>query len=136
MTASSSSTNPNNPPINAIDGSLATRWSTGTGQGPGQFFEIDFGGYVQLSQITLNSITGNQASVDGGGAYLLGSTPSAFSSNLIRSNQAGDQANTPGEQSRQAQSAGRHADGAIDTTLRAVRPRMITSGLGVVDTFA
>ena len=51
-------------------------------------------------------------------------------------NHAGDQANTPGEQSRQAQSAGRHADGAIDTTFRAVRPRVITSGLGVVDTFA
>jgi hypothetical protein len=55
VTASSSSTNPNNPPLNAIDGTLATRWSTGAAQGPGQFFEIDFGGYVQVSQITLNS---------------------------------------------------------------------------------
>ena len=55
VTASSSSTNPNNPPLNAIDGTLATRWSTGAAQGPGQFFEIDFGGFVQLRQITLNS---------------------------------------------------------------------------------
>jgi hypothetical protein len=47
--------NPGNPPINAVDGNPATRWSTGGAQGPGQYYEIDFRGYVQLSQITINS---------------------------------------------------------------------------------
>jgi hypothetical protein len=45
----------NNPPLNAIDGTPSTRWSTGAPQIPGQYFEIDFGGYVQLAQITLNA---------------------------------------------------------------------------------
>ena len=53
--ASAISSAANNAPINAIDGTLASRWSTGAAQVPGQYFEIDFGGYVQLSQITLNS---------------------------------------------------------------------------------
>jgi hypothetical protein len=52
---SASSSGPNDPPVNAIDGAQGTRWSTGAAQGPGQFYAIDFGGYVQLSQITLNS---------------------------------------------------------------------------------
>jgi hypothetical protein len=42
-------------PLNAIDGLLPTRWSTGAGQVPGQYYQIDFRGYVQLSQISLNS---------------------------------------------------------------------------------
>jgi hypothetical protein len=47
--------NPGNPPINAIDGNQGTRWSTGGAQGPGQYYQIDFGGYVQLSQVNFNS---------------------------------------------------------------------------------
>src|SRR6185436_8285364 len=54
-TVSASGAGPNDPVLNAIDGSSTTRWSTGSGQAPGQFFEIDFGGFVQLSQISLNS---------------------------------------------------------------------------------
>jgi hypothetical protein len=54
-TVSASASAPNDLPINAIDGAQGTRWSTGAGQAPGQYYEIDFGGYVQLSQITLNS---------------------------------------------------------------------------------
>ncbi|MFD2272963.1 flagellar hook-length control protein FliK [Undibacterium arcticum] len=56
--------------------------------------------------------------------------------NAGSSNHAGNQAGTPGEQSRQAQSAGHQQDGATDIAPRSVRPRVITSGLGVVDTFA
>jgi hypothetical protein len=52
---SASNSAANNPPLAAIDGSVQTRWSTGAGQSAGQYFEIDFGGYVQLSQVTLNS---------------------------------------------------------------------------------
>ncbi|HXI60336.1 MAG TPA: hypothetical protein VNO55_29935, partial [Polyangia bacterium] len=32
----------NNPPVNAIDGLLSTRWSTGTAQATGEYYEIDF----------------------------------------------------------------------------------------------
>lgn len=44
-----------NPPANAVDGLLGTRWSTGVGQAPGVYYQIDFGGFVQLSQINLNN---------------------------------------------------------------------------------
>jgi hypothetical protein len=52
---SASSSGPNDPPLNAIDGAPSSRWSAGAPQIPGQYFEVDFGGYVQLSQITLNT---------------------------------------------------------------------------------
>jgi hypothetical protein len=54
MTSASNSAG-NNPAINAIDGLLSTRWSTGAAQATGQYYEIDFGGFVQLNQITLNN---------------------------------------------------------------------------------
>src|SRR5258705_11437541 len=52
---SASSSAANNPPANAIDGLRASRWSTGVGQGFGEFFQLDFDGYVLLSQIRLDN---------------------------------------------------------------------------------
>src|SRR6266481_8241654 len=43
------------PPVNAVDGVLVSRWSTGVAQTPGQYYQIDFGGYVRLTQIVLDS---------------------------------------------------------------------------------
>lgn len=42
-------------PTNLIDGLPATRWSTGRGQGPGQYVQISFGGWIALSRLTLTS---------------------------------------------------------------------------------
>jgi hypothetical protein len=52
---SASNSAPLDPPMNAIDGMSTTRWSTGTGQSAGQYYQIDFGGYVELSQIVLDN---------------------------------------------------------------------------------
>src|SRR5258708_1757638 len=43
------------PAVNAIDGILVSRWSPGVAQTPGQYYQIDFGGYVRLNQIVLDS---------------------------------------------------------------------------------
>lgn len=48
-------------PANAIDGRPETRWSTGKGQGPGQYLQIDFGGWLTLSRLALESGGGNVA---------------------------------------------------------------------------
>jgi hypothetical protein len=42
-------------PANVVDGSIASRWSTGANQAPGQFFQIDFGGTVSLTQVVLDA---------------------------------------------------------------------------------
>jgi hypothetical protein len=52
---SASSAAPADPPVNAIDGNPATRWSTGTGQLPGEYYRIDFGGYVLLREVVLDN---------------------------------------------------------------------------------
>jgi hypothetical protein len=44
-----------NPPASAIDGIPVSRWSTGAPQAPGQTYVIDFGGYVRLARIVLDS---------------------------------------------------------------------------------
>ncbi|HVY26487.1 MAG TPA: discoidin domain-containing protein [Polyangiaceae bacterium] len=51
-----------NAPGNAIDGLPTTRWSTGKGQGPGQYLQIDFGGWLTLSRLALDS--GGASAVD------------------------------------------------------------------------
>jgi hypothetical protein len=47
----------NAPPVNpatyAIDGLLPTRFSTGAAQLPGQYLQLDFGGFVMVSQVVL-----------------------------------------------------------------------------------
>jgi hypothetical protein len=41
-------------PLNVADGNLASRWSTGANQGAGQYFQVDFGGKVALTQVVLD----------------------------------------------------------------------------------
>ena len=57
---------PNNPPEFAVDGLLPTSWFTGaaTGQAVGQYFRIDFGGFVVVDQITLNDNFGSTEALD------------------------------------------------------------------------
>jgi hypothetical protein len=44
---------PVNPPSYAIDGLQPTRYTTGAAQSAGQYLQIDFGGFVMLSQVVL-----------------------------------------------------------------------------------
>ncbi len=48
----------NNPASYAIDGLSPTRWSTGVNQQVGQYFQVDFGGLVQASQIVFDNSFG------------------------------------------------------------------------------
>jgi beta-glucosidase len=52
--ASSSVSHPVNPPSYAIDGLAPTRWSSGAPQAVGQYFQIDFGGFVMIDHITID----------------------------------------------------------------------------------
>jgi len=50
-----------NPPSNAIDGLMTDRWATGTAQAAdGQWFHIDFGTTVAISEVTLEQGTNLQ----------------------------------------------------------------------------
>jgi glucosylceramidase len=40
---------------NAVDDDATTRWSTGTGQQPGQFLQVDLGRRQQVSRIVLDT---------------------------------------------------------------------------------
>ncbi|OLE27708.1 MAG: hypothetical protein AUG44_09475 [Actinobacteria bacterium 13_1_20CM_3_71_11] len=42
-------------PSHAIDGNASTRWSTGTGQQPGQWFQVDLGKATTFAKLTLDS---------------------------------------------------------------------------------
>jgi hypothetical protein len=53
-TASASLSHPVNPPSYAIDGLSPTRWSTGAPQVAGQYFQIDFGGFVMIDRIAID----------------------------------------------------------------------------------
>jgi hypothetical protein len=50
-TATASQSNVVNPPSYAIDGLLPSRWSTGAPQAIGQYLQIDFGGFVMVSEV-------------------------------------------------------------------------------------
>ena len=52
----SSSTSGSDDPNNALDGNLATRWSTGGSQTPGQWFQVDMGSVNVFNKIVLNYI--------------------------------------------------------------------------------
>jgi hypothetical protein len=39
---------------NVVDNNIASRWSTGMNQAPGEYFQIDFGGTVSLTQVVLD----------------------------------------------------------------------------------
>jgi hypothetical protein len=45
----------NDLPSNVVDGNIVSRWSTGANQAPGQYFQIDFGGTVSLTQVVLDA---------------------------------------------------------------------------------
>jgi hypothetical protein len=51
---SASNFNFDNLPGYAVDGLLPSRWSTGVAQAPGIYYQIDFGGWVMLNNVTLN----------------------------------------------------------------------------------
>jgi hypothetical protein len=58
-TVSASGSAEGNPPEHAVDGEPVTFWSTGVGQGPGQYLELGFGGWVTLSRLALENSGGN-----------------------------------------------------------------------------
>jgi hypothetical protein len=41
--------------LNAVDDQLASKWTTGASQAPGQFFQIDFGGIRVFNRLTLDA---------------------------------------------------------------------------------
>ncbi|MDT5026065.1 MAG: glucosylceramidase [Micromonosporaceae bacterium] len=54
-TASASASSPNEPAANAIDANPATRWSTGHGMQPGDWFQIDLGSQQTFNQLVLDT---------------------------------------------------------------------------------
>ena len=55
FTATASSTEPGGSTANAFDGNLNTRWSSGTGQASGQWFEVDQGSSQWFNQIVMDA---------------------------------------------------------------------------------
>ena len=53
--ARASSSQPGDAPGNALDGDLATRWSTGAAQEPGQWFEVDMGAPQRFGEVVLDA---------------------------------------------------------------------------------
>jgi hypothetical protein len=47
--------NQNDFPANVADGTVASRWSTGANQTNGQYFQVDFGGTVSLTQVVMDA---------------------------------------------------------------------------------
>lgn len=54
-TATASSTEPGGSPLNALDGNLATRWSSGKPMTGGEWFQIDLGSVQTFDRIVLGS---------------------------------------------------------------------------------
>src|SRR6185312_3110164 len=54
-TVSASASSPDDPPGNAIDGNPATRWSTGHGMQPGDWFQVDLGSQQTFDRIVLDT---------------------------------------------------------------------------------
>ena len=52
----SSSTSGSDAPANALDGDLTTRWSTGTSQVNGQWFQVDMGSVNVFNKMVLNAV--------------------------------------------------------------------------------
>lgn len=57
-----------------IDGDLATRWSSGRGQDGTDWFQVNFGGTVKLTKITLNDTSDNSSNDYPRGYAVFGST--------------------------------------------------------------
>jgi hypothetical protein len=54
---------PAGPPIQGIDGNLTTKWTSGRSQDGTDFYQVDFGGTVKLTKITLDD-TGDNSAAD------------------------------------------------------------------------
>jgi hypothetical protein len=54
---------PAGPPIQGIDGNLTTRWTSGHSQNGTDYYQVDFGGTVKLTKITLDD-TGDNSAAD------------------------------------------------------------------------
>ncbi|HVR00640.1 MAG TPA: discoidin domain-containing protein, partial [Polyangia bacterium] len=52
---------PAGPPIQGIDGNLTTRWTSGRPQDGTDYYQVDFGGTVKLTKITLDDTGDNSA---------------------------------------------------------------------------
>ena len=53
------------PSLQGIDGNLTTRWTSGRSQDGTDFYQVDFGGTVKLTKITLdNTMDGKNAPAD------------------------------------------------------------------------
>jgi hypothetical protein len=72
-------------PYNVVDGSIASRWATGANQAPGQFFQIDFGGTVSLTQVVLDA-TNNAGDYPRG--YDIGLSANGTTFTSVRTNAA------------------------------------------------
>ncbi len=73
---------------NVVDNNIASRWSTGANQVPGQYFQIDFGGTVSLTQVVLDA-TNNAGDYPRGydiGLSALGTTFTSVAMNAANAN--------------------------------------------------
>ncbi len=59
-TATASSTEPGGSPMNALDWNPATRWSSGTPQAAGQWFQVDMGARKAFDQVSFETGTSNK----------------------------------------------------------------------------
>jgi hypothetical protein len=69
----SASVDASSPPGAAVDGNPTTRWTSGRTQNNTDWYQVDFGGQVKLSSLTLTTPTANSGDFAGGIA-LFGST--------------------------------------------------------------
>ena len=85
---SASDSHPVSPAAYAVDGLPPTRWSSGLPQAAGQYFQVDFGGYVVLNQIAMDDSFGPADHADyPRGFSVLGSTDGAtYSTTLTTQN--------------------------------------------------
>jgi hypothetical protein len=67
---------------NVVDGNIASRWSTGANQAPGQYFQIDFGGTVSLTQVVLDA-TNNAGDYPRGVAINMSADGTNFGTALV-----------------------------------------------------
>ena len=54
-TVSASASSPDDPPGNAVDGDPATRWSTGHGMAPGDWYQVDLGAPGTVDEVVLDT---------------------------------------------------------------------------------
>lgn len=78
----SASSEAGDPAVNAIDGDLATRWSTGAFQMGGEYFQIDFGSEQSVSRLVLDA-TGSANDVPVGYEVYASNDPNDFGDPIV-----------------------------------------------------